>query len=73
MAIIFGTGICQFTNILIANEVRMVSGAVTDGCTEIEIQETLLQTAIYSGMPTGMSRFRAADAVIKKLKEEGKL
>ena len=51
----------------------MISGAVTDGCTEVEIQETLLQTAIYSGMPTGMSSFRAADVVIKKLKDEGKL
>ncbi|KJA23331.1 hypothetical protein HYPSUDRAFT_66321 [Hypholoma sublateritium FD-334 SS-4] len=50
-----------------------IRGAITDGCTEVEIQETLLQTAIYSGMPTGMSSFRAADALIKKLKEEGKL
>jgi 4-carboxymuconolactone decarboxylase len=46
---------------------------VNDGATEIEIRETLLQTATYSGIPTGMLSFRVADAAIKKLKEEGKL
>ncbi|KAF9050133.1 CMD-domain-containing protein [Panaeolus papilionaceus] len=50
-----------------------IRGAVNNGATETEIRETLLQTATYSGMPTGMWSFRVADAVIKKLKEEGKL
>ncbi|KAF9479045.1 CMD-domain-containing protein [Pholiota conissans] len=50
-----------------------IRGAVNNGASEIEIRETLLQTATYSGIPTGMSSFRVADAVIKKLKEEGKL
>ncbi|KAF8971175.1 CMD-domain-containing protein [Flammula alnicola] len=48
-----------------------IRGAVNNGATEIEIRETLLQTATYCGMPTGISSFRVADAVIKKLKEEG--
>ncbi|KAF8187482.1 CMD-domain-containing protein [Pholiota molesta] len=50
-----------------------IRGAVNNGATEIEIRETLLQTATYSGIPTGMLSFRVADAAIKKLKEEGKL
>ncbi|KIM45468.1 hypothetical protein M413DRAFT_442136 [Hebeloma cylindrosporum] len=50
-----------------------IRGAVNNGATEIEIRETLLQTATYSGMPTGVSAFRVADVVIKQLKEEGKL
>ncbi|KJA27593.1 hypothetical protein HYPSUDRAFT_34699 [Hypholoma sublateritium FD-334 SS-4] len=50
-----------------------IRGAVNNGATEIEIRETLLQTAAYSGLPTGMFSFRVGDAVIKKLKEEGKL
>ncbi|KAF8876691.1 CMD-domain-containing protein [Gymnopilus junonius] len=48
-------------------------GAVNNGASEIEIRETLLQAATYSGIPTGMLSFRVADEVIKKLKEEGKL
>jgi len=46
---------------------------VNNGVSEIEVQETLLQTATYCGMPSGMSGFRVADAVIKALKEEGQL
>jgi len=46
-------------------------GAITNGCTELEIQETMLQTAVYCGIPTGVSMFRVADSVIKQLKEEG--
>ena len=49
------------------------SGAVNNGASEIEIRETLLQTAAYSGLPTGMLSFRVGDAVIRQLKEEGKL
>jgi 4-carboxymuconolactone decarboxylase len=56
-----------------ANDKKNHRGAVNNGATEIEIRETLLQTATYSGMPTGVSSFRVADVVIKQLKEEGKL
>lgn len=48
-------------------------GAVNNGCTELEIQETMLQTSIYCGIPCGVSMFRVADRVIKQLKEEGLL
>jgi len=50
-----------------------VRGAVNNGASEIEIRETLLQTAVYCGAPTGMASFRVADATIQQLKEEGKL
>lgn len=46
-------------------------GAANNGCTELEIQETMLQAAVYCGIPTGVSMFRVADRVIKQLKEEG--
>jgi len=48
-------------------------GAVINGCTELEIQEAMLQTSIYCGIPTGVSMFRVADRVITQLKEEGLL
>ncbi|KAF9448210.1 hypothetical protein P691DRAFT_781287 [Macrolepiota fuliginosa MF-IS2] len=48
-------------------------GAVNNGCTEIEIQETMLQTSVYCGIPCGVHMFRVADRVLKQLKEEGLL
>lgn len=48
-----------------------VRGAVTNGCTEVEIRETLLQAAIYCGMPAGMEGFKVAEKVIKDMKAEG--
>ncbi|KAF9467455.1 CMD-domain-containing protein [Collybia nuda] len=50
-----------------------VRGAIGNGATEIEIRETLLHTAVYCGIPTGMESFRVAEAALTKLKEEGKL
>ncbi|KAF8149551.1 CMD-domain-containing protein [Crassisporium funariophilum] len=50
-----------------------IRGAVNNGASEVEIRETLLQTATYCGIPTGMVSFRVGDATIEKLKEEGKL
>ncbi|KXN90820.1 4-carboxymuconolactone decarboxylase [Leucoagaricus sp. SymC.cos] len=50
-----------------------IRGAVNNGCTELEIQETMLQTTVYTGMPVGVSMFRVADRAIKELKEEGLL
>ena len=51
----------------------LLRGAVNNGATETEIRETLLQTAVYCGIPTGMVSFRVAEKVLMKLKEEGKL
>ena len=37
-----------------------VRGALRNGCTEEEIQEVLLQSAVYCGVPAGIDAFRAA-------------
>jgi 4-carboxymuconolactone decarboxylase len=41
-----------------------VRGAITNGVTAAEIQETLLQAAIYCGMPAGLEAFRVAEGVL---------
>lgn len=41
-----------------------VRGALTNGCTVEEIQEVLLQTAIYVGVPAALESFRVAEKVI---------
>jgi 4-carboxymuconolactone decarboxylase len=43
-------------------------GALKNGCTLEELKETLLQIAVYCGMPAGVSAFRVA----KKVLDEGK-
>ena len=43
-------------------------GALRNGCTLEEIRETLIQVAVYAGVPAGVSAFRAAKGV---LAEEG--
>ena len=45
-----------------------VRGAVTNGVTETEIQEVLLQTAIYVGVPAALESFRVADRVLTELR-----
>ena len=42
-----------------------VRGALTNGCTEQEIQEVLLQAAVYCGMPAGLEAFRVAEKAIE--------
>lgn len=46
-----------------------VRGALSNGATPSEIQETLLQTAIYVGVPAALESFRIADAVLKEAHE----
>jgi len=46
-----------------------VRGAIRNGCTKEEIQETLLQAAIYCGVPAAMEAFRVADEALSKLDE----
>lgn len=48
-----------------------VRGAVNNGCTEVQIRETLLQAAVYCGAPAGMEGFKVAERVIKEMKEGG--
>lgn len=41
-------------------------GAITNGCTTDEIRETLLQAAVYCGMPAGLESFRVAEWVLEE-------
>jgi 4-carboxymuconolactone decarboxylase len=43
-----------------------VRGALSNGVTAGEIQEALLQTAIYVGVPAALESFRIADAILKE-------
>jgi 4-carboxymuconolactone decarboxylase len=49
-----------------------VRGALTNGVTETEIKEALLQAAVYCGVPAGLEAFRRADAVLASTREAGK-
>lgn len=42
-----------------------VRGALTNGCTVEEIKDTLMQLAIYAGIPAGVEAFRLAHEVLK--------
>lgn len=41
-----------------------VHGALRNGCTREEIQEVLLQTAIYCGVPAALDAFKQARAIL---------
>jgi len=47
-----------------------VRGALRNGCTESEIQEVLLQTAAYCGVPAALESFRVAERVLAEVREE---
>jgi 4-carboxymuconolactone decarboxylase len=52
------------------HELRVhVRGAINNGVTRDEILETLLQAAIYCGVPAGMDAFRAAEEVLGEMAE----
>jgi 4-carboxymuconolactone decarboxylase len=54
-----------------SHELRVhVRGAIRNGCTREEIQEVLLQTAIYCGVPAAMEAFRAAESVLEEIERE---
>ena len=54
-----------------ATELRLhVGGALKNGVTPEEIQEVLLQTAIYCGVPAALESFRVASEVIKEAKQK---
>jgi 4-carboxymuconolactone decarboxylase len=44
-----------------------VRGAITNGCSETEIQEALLQAAVYCGAPAALESFRVAEGVLSEL------
>ena len=43
-----------------------VEGALTNGVTVSELQEILLQTAVYCGLPAAGEAFKVAEEVLKK-------
>lgn len=45
-----------------------VRGAINNGVTELEIQEVLMQTAIYVGVPASLESFRIAEGVLKEMR-----
>lgn len=45
-----------------------VKGAINNGVTEEEIQEVLLQAAIYVGVPAALESFRVAERVLGEMK-----
>jgi len=47
-----------------------VRGALANGATVGEIQETLLQTAIYVGVPAALESFRLAEAIFRELQQD---
>lgn len=50
-----------------SNELKgHVRGALRNGCTVEEIQEVLLHSTVYCGMPSGVEAFRAANEVIEE-------
>lgn len=49
------------------HEVKLhLKGALNNGCSKNEIMETLLQTAIYCGVPAAVDSFRLAREVFKE-------
>ena len=47
-----------------------VRGAITNGATVSEIQEALLQTAVYVGVPAALESFRVAEGVLREFKPD---
>lgn len=47
-----------------------VRGAVTNGASEVEIRETIMQAALYAGFPCGLQGTRVAEKVLKTMKQE---
>lgn len=45
-----------------------IAGALNNGCTPEELQEILLQAAVYCGLPAAVDAFRIAEEVLKERK-----
>lgn len=50
-----------------------VRGAIRNGVTPEEIQEALMQVAIYVGVPASLESFRIAEAKLEEMKAAGEL
>lgn len=54
------------------NELRLhIRGAINNGITKSEIQEVVLQAAIYCGVPASLDAMKAAKEVITEMEKEG--
>jgi len=49
-----------------------LKGALTNGCTRDEIKDTLIQLAIYAGIPAGVEAFRLAREVFREIDQPAK-
>jgi 4-carboxymuconolactone decarboxylase len=47
-----------------------VRGAINNGVTAAEVQETLLQAAVYAGAPAALESFRVAEKVLKEMEQD---
>ncbi len=57
--------IAMLTGMTRSEELRLhVRGALRNGCTPAEIRETILQAAIYCGVPAAVDAFRVAHEVL---------
>jgi 4-carboxymuconolactone decarboxylase len=48
-----------------------LKGALTNGCSREEIKDTLIQLAIYAGIPAGVEAFRLAREVFAEIEAAG--
>ncbi len=48
-----------------------VRGALTNGMTRDELQDALIQIAVYCGVPAGVEAFRAASKVLNESAQSG--
>lgn len=59
--------IAMLTALKATNEIKLhVRGALRNGCSAEEIQEVLLQTVVYCGVPAGLEAFKVAKEVIEE-------
>lgn len=49
---------------------KSIAGALKNGLTKEEIKETVLQVAVYCGIPAGIDGFRNARDAFKELEDE---
>ena len=47
-----------------------VRGAINTGVTAAEVQETLLQAAVYAGAPAALESFRVAEKVLREMEQD---
>jgi 4-carboxymuconolactone decarboxylase len=48
-------------------------GAIKNGVSLSELQDSLIQIAIYCGIPAGVEAFKTANKVLQELRESGEL